>query len=791
MPSRLPPAEPLPAAHSAASNKVIADPAVLQNLTEGGDSFQEVMRKLGGGNALKQLRSMENKAFFGERMRVDKTRNAQQLEDEANYRRDVMELRARLRSNKFMLLDPKGSFIQCWDMTTTMALVYTLFVTPYEIGMDLETKLDALMICNQLIAAIFLIDIFVQFFLPVPSPGTVSGAYERSRWKLARWYLTSWFLLDVSTIIPFDILTWQNVIGGPVKIVKLLRVLRLLKMAKVLRASAIIQRWESSFAVSSTKQQLMFWSFLAIVLLHWFACGWGLIPALQGSQRAGVEAALEANVAKRMDYDASCTACISADVEHDPSVAAICGSPCLTACERAALAELTNRLPDFVFNAEPWTCRAVATGLLSPDYRSEPASIYAASILVAMLQLVGGVSTILPTNVIEYTFFFVAVFIGTVLFAAVQGIICGVVTQGDPDEILWRQNNDALNYMMADTKLPKPVRMEVRRFFRNAKKMLKRRSYDTLIAGCLSKEMQGDVRFLISMPLLRGVWWLRACEEGAGEEGRQFLEDLSTKLTREAFAPKEKIEAHDTFFIVTSGMANRGGNFLGRGGCWGDIIITSVNLRDTTPATAMGYCEVVQLTRRDLMNTLDEGEYPMSAQIIKESGLKLAVQRVMLIVAIYARIETLTKATDPTRSPTGALLLKAAAGQEPVAETDIVLPELEARPDEILERVMTVGMGNEEWNEPQTLPDGTIKIVKKGEMSEETRKKMEAANFLAGLIAAPFNEQTIILGKRVVDTEMKHDRALAKLETSMESIARTLNRLEMAISKSPDAAFTA
>jgi hypothetical protein len=553
------------------------------------------------------------------------------------------------------------------------------------------------------------------------------------------------------------------------------------RSAQVLRASAIIQRWESSFAVSSTKQQLGFWSFLAIVLLHWFACGWGLIPALQGSQRAGMEAPLEAALSKRMDYDASCTGCISEDVGHDPLVAAICASPCLTECERTVLAELTNRFSDYVYNTEPWTCRAVASGLLSPDYRNEPASVYSASILVAMLQLVGGVATIMPTNVTEYVFFFIAVFIGTVLFAAVQGVICGVVTQGDPDEIAWRQNNDALNFMMNDTKLPKPTRMEVRRYFRNAKKMLKRRSYDTLIAGCLSREMQGDVRYLISMPLLRGVWWLCACEDGAGEEGRQFLEDLSTRLTREAFAPKEKIEAHDTFFIVAAGMANRGGNFMGRGGCWGDIIITSASLRDTTPATAMGYCEVCMLTRRDLMNTLDEGDYPMSAQIIKESGLKLAVQRVMLIVAIYARIETLTNATTATRvAPphTSTLVAKAVATAN---EDDIAIPEVDVRPDEILQRVMTVGMGVEEWNEPETLPDGTIKIVKKGEMSEETRKKMEAANYLAGLVAAPFNEQTSILGKRVVDMELKYDQTFSKLHDKMASIAYTLHRLEAVI----------
>ena len=33
------------------------------------------------------------------------------------------------------------------------------------------------------------------------------------------------------------------------------------------------------------------------------------------------------------------------------------------------------------------------------------------------------------------------VLMGAVLFAAVQGSICGVVTNGDPDETRWKQNN--------------------------------------------------------------------------------------------------------------------------------------------------------------------------------------------------------------------------------------------------------------------------------------------------------------------------------------------------------------
>ena len=92
------------------------------------------------------------------------------------------------------------------------------------------------------------------------------------------------------------------------------------------------------------------------------------------------------------------------------------------------------------------------------------------------------------------------------LFAAVQGVICGIVTTGDPDEIAWRQNYDALNYMMADSGLPQEEKLAVRTFFRKSRRLFKRRSYVDLIDNCLSPELKDDVRYSISSKLFACVW---------------------------------------------------------------------------------------------------------------------------------------------------------------------------------------------------------------------------------------------------------------------------------------------
>ena len=92
--------------------------------------------------------------------------------------------RAAMRSREYGLLKPRGKFMQRWDIATAGALAFTLFVTPFEVGMDLPTSIDGgfivLFVINQIVALIFLIDICVNFVLPTPN-GT-KGGYERRHW---------------------------------------------------------------------------------------------------------------------------------------------------------------------------------------------------------------------------------------------------------------------------------------------------------------------------------------------------------------------------------------------------------------------------------------------------------------------------------------------------------------------------------------------------------------------------------------------------------------------------------
>ena len=213
-----------------------------------------------------------------------------------------------------------------------------------------------------------------------------------------------------------------------------------------------------------------------------------------------------------------------------------------------------------------------------------------------------------PANTAEYLFNLVAILAGTILFAAVQGIICGVVTTGNPDEIAWRQQNDQLNWMMEDCQVPDKIRKCVRIFFRKSKKMLKRRAHDSLIDVCLSEELKGDVRYQMLHRWFVSVPWLAACK-------RDYLEDLSIRLRRHAYSPREEVVTRDDLVILLQGIVSRAGTFLPEGSHWGDVIITSQLLRDTRPATAITFCEVARLSRFDILDVAKR--FPDSEAILK------------------------------------------------------------------------------------------------------------------------------------------------------------------------------
>ena len=192
-----------------------------------------------------------------------------------------------LKDQTRFLIDPRTSkLLNYWDLTTSIALIYTAMVTPAEVALldAAKSVLEPLFIINRLLDIIFITDMVVQFRLMVEVTKTQS---QGSVWvveprKIAQYYLHSWFTLDIVSVLVsgFD---WvgldfiatdesQSEALSNFKVLRVLRALRLAKLARLFRMSRVVKRWETRVAVNYALLSLIKSFFTIIFMGHWISC---------------------------------------------------------------------------------------------------------------------------------------------------------------------------------------------------------------------------------------------------------------------------------------------------------------------------------------------------------------------------------------------------------------------------------------------------------------------------------------------------------------------------------------
>ena len=189
------------------------------------------------------------------------------------------------------LIDPRSSrWLGFWDVIASCALIFTAFVTPYEVAFiePAHSWREVLFLVNRAIDAIFIIDMALQFFVMFEEAGEsmVRGSVWVARpCAIARHYLTGWFPLDfVSVAVSgFDFVTLfsDSQEFSDLKILRVLRVLRLIKLARLLRASRILKRYETRMAINYGVLTLVSAVINVVVVSHWLACVWTLQVTMQ------------------------------------------------------------------------------------------------------------------------------------------------------------------------------------------------------------------------------------------------------------------------------------------------------------------------------------------------------------------------------------------------------------------------------------------------------------------------------------------------------------------------------
>jgi voltage-gated potassium channel Kch len=179
-----------------------------------------------------------------------------------------------------LVISPRVWYMRYWDIVTMVLLFYTAVVTPVEVAF-IPTKINILFWVNRGVDGCFLIDIFFNFFVAIPDP--VDGQLVYHHPTIIRSYLRGWFVIDVVSILPFDLVSivFENGAVSKLKILRAMRLLKLMKLLRILRAGRIFQRLETQFTIDYSALELVKFGILALTCSHWMACAWGLVADLE------------------------------------------------------------------------------------------------------------------------------------------------------------------------------------------------------------------------------------------------------------------------------------------------------------------------------------------------------------------------------------------------------------------------------------------------------------------------------------------------------------------------------
>lgn len=488
----------------------------------------------------------------------------------------VAHYRQIMKADSCLLL-PDSKHMQNWDKVTVMALLYTAVVTPYEVAFLETTPASALFWINQVVNLVFVVDMFMQFFIPYKQTKAQGGQWVKSKCEIAKHYFRTWFVIDILSILPFDELAMaisggeNDGFGQLLDLVKIIRLLRLLKLFRVLKASRVYKRWEARVAIPYAYVALMKFSVLLIVMGHWMACGWALVAALQSSFMWTWRDQL---AFQYEDFD-----------------------------------------PGYTYSRDVNGTRGHE---VSPDM------LYSASLYWAITTITSvGYGDITPQNADEMRFCTFFLLIGSILWAYIIGNACGIASSLDVDNIRHHQTMDALNYFMHDQLVPHDERVALRSFFNHSKDLARNESYKGLI-----DRMSPELKAVVSK---RRAAWLYKVSYFRNMSNK-FIVNVTHELTASVFVPGEVIEWSNVLFSISKGIASRKGRIYLEGSHWGDDFILETNgLKDMTPSRSLTYSEVVQLERDILFEILED--FPDEQEQIRKRIMKMACARGILRAA--------------------------------------------------------------------------------------------------------------------------------------------------------------
>jgi len=498
------------------------------------------------------------------------------------------------------IINPQSNAFATWQLITTIALGFVVTVVPYQVGL-LELAWDFLLIASCLVDLVFLADMALNFFTMYPRTTARGIKWEDSLEKIARHYISGWFLIDILTLIPFDIIELTSGAAGMGvgKATKAVRALRLLKLMRILKTSRWLHKLE--IAISIPYQQFALARFLLILLLvcHWLACIWAMTLQLA-----------------------------------------------------------SDEYPQWINDIE------VVDIQFGVTTRNEPHRVYLSAFYFCSYTMTSvGYGDIGPKNLFERSVCTVIILAAGLCWAYVLGEVCAIVSDMNSESQAFRKKMTDLNTMMWEQGLPYELRCRLRSFFlqnRHQALYVTRQK----LRDSMSPQLQSEVCIALNLAWITKVTFfsqfmtLMEQNQAKGmdvDSYRIVISDISRELECGAFAQGERFDNVQVLYILSKGLVALNSRVGSNGAVWGeDFVLSDPSLIRPVRGFALTYLEVLNLTRWKFMRVIERRKLtcPQLGQIVRRFCVRLAVRRG--VVAHTRRIQRLRLSSEEGADPTAS-----------------------------------------------------------------------------------------------------------------------------------------
>ena len=392
------------------------------------------------------------------------------------YRRQTSSLArllaSRERSKRLVLHPQRTSWFGYWDVVTTLALLYTAIITPFEAGFmgtvyGPAAWTDIWFLINRVLDLVFLFDLVLQFFVAYETRDDRGGFFfVEDHSLIIRHYLRGWFAVDSFTIfVPFGFDIYQTVLpdpataateegagddgGGAVVVLRVLRAVRLVKLVRLVRASRVFERWKSKISMSHATKTVFRAISMTLIGAHWYAC----VMALEASLHDSPEPTWLGS--ERYGY---CKDPVMPSASVTPSTSA-----------GLSIAGCGDVNPGSLYlGAFSWSLMVI-TGTGGTDFY--PSSISQGETIIVMT----------------------LVLVGALIWTQVLAMFCDVATNADPGVIEFRQRLDSMNSYIHRNNLPAGMARRMREYLHQTQEVNLREFHAASVLPLLSDALQIEV----------------------------------------------------------------------------------------------------------------------------------------------------------------------------------------------------------------------------------------------------------------------------------------------------------